>query len=52
MPPLVEFRSALPEEIASIERRMIWVQDWDALLAVEDGTRTMPGRTTKVVVEL
>ena len=40
------------EEIASIERRMIWVQDWDALLAVEEGTRTMPGRTSKVSVEL
>ena len=40
------------EEIASIERRMIWVQDWDALLAVEDGTRTMPGRTSKVAVGL
>ena len=40
------------EAIASIERRMIWVQDWDALLAVEEGTRTMPGRSSKMVVEL
>ncbi|MSO46597.1 MAG: Crp/Fnr family transcriptional regulator [Thermoleophilia bacterium] len=40
------------EDIASIERRLIWVLDWDALVAVEEGLRTMPGRTSKVVVEL
>ena len=36
------------EEIATIERRMIWVTDWDGLVDVHTGARCMPGRTAKV----
>ena len=36
------------EEIASIERRMIWVADWDGLVDVHTGARCMPGRTAKL----
>ncbi len=38
------------EGIASIERRLIWVSDWDGLVAVEEGKRCMPGRTSKAEV--
>ena len=40
------------EDIASIERRMIWVSDWDALVEVHEGVRCMPGRTAKVELEI
>ena len=40
------------EDIASIERRMIWVSDWDALVAVHEGARCMPGRTAKLPLEM
>ena len=40
------------EDIASIERRMIWVADWDALTAVHEGVRCMPGRTAKLGLEV
>lgn len=38
------------EEIATIERRVIWVHSWDALVDVAEGTRCMPGRTARVAV--
>jgi CRP-like cAMP-binding protein len=40
------------EDIASIERRMIWVSDWDALVEVHEGGRCMPGRTAKLGLEV
>jgi CRP-like cAMP-binding protein len=40
------------EDIVSIERRMIWVSDWDALSEVHMGTRCMPGRTAKLGLEV
>ena len=40
------------EDIASIERRMIWVSDWDALVDVQEGARCMPGRTAKLGLEV
>ncbi|MGI9117525.1 MAG: Crp/Fnr family transcriptional regulator [Gaiellales bacterium] len=40
------------EEIASIERRMIWVADWDALVEVHEGVRCMPGRTARLALEM
>jgi len=40
------------EDIATIERQVIRVHDWDALEALRHGTRCMPGRTTKVAAEL
>ena len=40
------------EDIASIERRMIWVSDWDALVEVHEDVRCMPGRTAKVGLEI
>ena len=40
------------EDIASIEHRMIWVSDWDALVEVHEGVRCMPGRTAKVGLEI
>jgi len=36
------------EGIVSVERRTIWVMDWDALEAVAAGERCMPGRTARV----
>lgn len=35
------------EDIASIERRTIWVTNWDELVAVHTGAHCMPGRTTR-----
>ena len=40
------------EDIASIERRMIGVSDWDALVDVQEGARCMPGRTAKLGLEV
>ena len=56
--PVVVFFAVNPDEeltsedIASIERRMIWVSDWDALVEVHEGGRCMPGRTAKLGVEI
>jgi CRP-like cAMP-binding protein len=38
------------EEIATIERRVIWVHSWDALVEVAEGRRCMPGRTARVAL--
>ena len=40
------------EDIASIERRLIWVADWDGLVEVHTGARCMPGRTAKLPLEM
>ncbi len=40
------------EDIVTVERRTIWVHNWDALLDVQDGTHCMPGRSAKLVLDV
>ena len=40
------------EDIVTIERRTIWVHNWDALINVHEGAHCMPGRTAKLVMDV